>query len=241
MNVPDLRGVRGVTFDVGGTLLRPHPSVGAVYAAVAAAHGCGGLDATELDRRFTAAWRRAGGLDRPTRTAWGRLVDEVFTGLVAAPPTASGLFDALYRRFAGPDCWREVPGARAALEATAAAGFRLAVLSNWDERLRPLLGTLGLDRRFDALVISAEVGFGKPAPEIFAAAAGALRLAPDELLHVGDSPREDGEGARQAGWRHWLLAPETAEPWRPWREALAGRRGGGFSPASGGLIAVRPD
>jgi hypothetical protein len=34
-----LSGIRAVTFDVGGTLIEPWPSVGRVYAEVAARHG----------------------------------------------------------------------------------------------------------------------------------------------------------------------------------------------------------
>ena len=38
-----------------------------------------------------------------------------------------------------------------------AAGTKMAVVSNFDLRLRPLLEALGLDQLFDALIISAEV------------------------------------------------------------------------------------
>ena len=38
------------------------------------------------------------------------------------------------------------------------AGIKMAVVSNFDLRLRPLLEALGLDKLFDALIISAEVG-----------------------------------------------------------------------------------
>ena len=37
------------------------------------------------------------------------------------------------------------------------AGLKMAVVSNFDLRLRPLLEALGLDQLFDALIISAEV------------------------------------------------------------------------------------
>ncbi len=37
-------------------------------------------------------------------------------------------------------------------------GIKMAVVSNFDLRLRPLLDVLGLDKLFDALIISAEVG-----------------------------------------------------------------------------------
>jgi FMN phosphatase YigB (HAD superfamily) len=49
--------IRAVTFDVGGTLIEVWPSVGHVYAEVAAWHGVKGLSAELSDRRFAAAWR----------------------------------------------------------------------------------------------------------------------------------------------------------------------------------------
>src|SRR5580700_10426449 len=43
--------IRAVTFDVGGTLIEPWPSVGRVYAEVAARHGLE-VAAEDLDRQF---------------------------------------------------------------------------------------------------------------------------------------------------------------------------------------------
>ena len=40
--------------------------------------------------------------------------------------------------------------------------MKLGVISNWDDRLRPLLQVLGLEERFDSIVISCEVGDSKP-------------------------------------------------------------------------------
>lgn len=202
----NLGGIRGVTFDAGGTLIAPHPSVGAVYAAAAARAGWPGLAAGLLERRFRWSWAAA----RPfahTRAAWGALVDEVFAGLLPTPPTANGLFDALYDEFARPAAWRPCPGARETLEALASAGHALGLVSNWDERLRPLLGALGLAGYFDVIVVSCETGFTKPSPVMFGLAARALGLPPDRLLHVGDSAEEDVAGARSAGFAAWRAGP----------------------------------
>src|SRR5512133_1823564 len=49
--------LQAITFDVGGTLLEPWPSVGHVYAEVAARHGLPGLAPEALNRQFHAAWR----------------------------------------------------------------------------------------------------------------------------------------------------------------------------------------
>jgi putative hydrolase of the HAD superfamily len=187
-----------ITFDVGGTLIEPWPSVGAVYAGVAAEHGLPGLAADELTRRFHRAWRARANFDY-TRHAWAELVDATFAGLTAEPPSRT-CFDALYRRFEAADCWRVFEDVLPALKELRARGLRLGVISNWDDRLRPLLERLHLARWFEVIVISCEVGSTKPSPAIFHAAARQFGLSPADFLHVGDSAEADVAGARRAGW-----------------------------------------
>ena len=96
------------------------------------------------------------------------------------------------------------------------AGLKLAVVSNFDTRLRPLLSGLGISRLFDAIIVSAEVeslfaskifmrthqqhipheccclaqvGVEKPNPGIFEHACGLLGVEPREAVHVGDDRR----------------------------------------------------
>ena len=70
--VEPLRNIQAVTFDVGGTLLEPWPSVGHVYAEVAQRHGLPGADAAKLAEQFAAAWRARRGFDY-SRAAWSEL------------------------------------------------------------------------------------------------------------------------------------------------------------------------
>ncbi|WP_380678607.1 HAD family hydrolase [Salinigranum sp. GCM10025319] len=46
--------------------------------------------------------------------------------------------------------------------------------------------------RFDSIVTSVGCGWRKPAPEAFETVADGLDVAPDALVHVGDSPATDG-------------------------------------------------
>ena len=45
--------------------------------------------------------------------------------------------------------------------------YRLAVISNFDKRLRRVLEDLGIAGRFERIFISSEIGCEKPDPEIF--------------------------------------------------------------------------
>jgi putative hydrolase of the HAD superfamily len=193
------KAIRAVTFDVGGTLLEPRGSVGEIYAAVAAEWGVTGLSPELLTQRFRAAWQARRDFNH-SRAEWAEVVDATFHGLTPVPPSRT-FFGELYRRFATSAAWHVYPDVRPALTALAARGCRLAVISNWDQRLRPLLRRLGLLPHFAAVVVSCEAGFAKPAPTIFELAARQLCLCPDEILHVGDEVACDLRGARAAGLR----------------------------------------
>jgi putative hydrolase of the HAD superfamily len=195
--------VRAVTFDVGGTLIEPWPSVGHIYANVAACHGHEGLSAEMLNRRFAAEWRALEDFQH-TRSQWAALVDAVFRDLVQPPPSAS-FFNEVYDRFGAREAWRIYPDVLPTLQALAARGLKLGAVSNWDERLEPLLAGLGLRDFFEVVVVSCELGAPKPSPAIFEAVSSRLALPPEAILHVGDSPKMDFQGARAAGFQAVLL------------------------------------
>jgi putative hydrolase of the HAD superfamily len=195
-----VNSIQAVTFDVGGTLIEPWPSVGHVYARVAAGNGFPGFDPQLLNRQFARAWREKTKFDY-SRSAWSDLVGKTFGERWAKVP----FFEPLYERFAQPDVWRIYNDVIPTLDGLVQRGIKVAAISNWDERLAPLLRALRLDGYFQATVISSEIGFQKPSPVIFQNALDQLGLRAESVLHVGDSLQEDVQGARAAGLRAVLL------------------------------------
>lgn len=195
-----LNTIRAVSFDAAGTLLEPHPSVGALYAEVAKQFGIE-TTADTMNIRFLRAWKQRGAFDY-SEEAWARLVEETFQDL-AQPDQFPRLFPALYARFARPDAWRIYEDVRPTLDALKRRGLVMAILSNWDSRLRPVLEGHDIAAFFAEIVISAEVGVHKPDPKIFHLLSARLGLEPAQILHVGDGAREDAAGAEAAGmpWR----------------------------------------
>jgi putative hydrolase of the HAD superfamily len=189
--------IQAVTFDVGGTLIRPWPSVGHIYAAVAAEYGIHRLTPEDLNGRFHSAWTALDGRAE-TRGDWQAIVQTTFSGLDAAAD-ATGLFETLYGRFTQPESWQVFDDVIPTLRTLQERGFRLGLLSNWDNRLRPLLKRLALADFFEVILVSCELGCRKPDPEIFGRAAEAFELSPQQMLHVGDSQAHDVDGARNAG------------------------------------------
>jgi putative hydrolase of the HAD superfamily len=209
-----LREIRALFFDVGGTLIEPWPSVGAIYSAVAARHGIN-ADADTMESAFHAAWRQMkmsaapGALTVSRRDWWRALVWRTLERAGAGPAVAGrqpeACFEELYAAFARADAWRVFPDGLAALQETRARGLHVGLISNWDQRLRPLLERLDLARYCDSVTVSCDVGAEKPDPAIFKAALAAAGVAPGESLHAGDAPDEDVRGARAAGMHAVLV------------------------------------
>lgn len=112
--------------------------------------------------------------------------------------------------------FRAHPDAVPALDALRMAGVPVVVLSNWDCSLAGLLERMGIGERVDEVLASAVIGSEKPAREAFRHAARRLGQAPSRIMHVGDDPRRDAEGASAAGFRAVLLDREGAAPAGPW-------------------------
>lgn len=79
------------------------------------------------------------------------------------------------------------PGSVEALHAVRDAGLRTA-LASASRNAPALIGKLGIAGLFDAVADPAKVAAGKPAPDIFLAAAAAVGVAPQHCLGVEDAP-----------------------------------------------------
>jgi putative hydrolase of the HAD superfamily len=195
--------IRAVTFDVGGTLIEPFPSVGHVYSEVAAQHGIRIAPAI-LNERFASSWKAKKNFGHSMQD-WSDLVDDTFVGLTPVPPSRT-FFPELYRAFSDPGAWHLFEDVFPCLERLRQRGLRLGVISNWDERLVPLLEAIGLAKCFDATAVSIEVGEAKPGRKIFDFAQRELGLGAAHIVHIGDSPVEDVNGARAAGFEALLIS-----------------------------------
>jgi putative hydrolase of the HAD superfamily len=209
--------VRAVFFDVGGTLIRPWPSVGAVYAQVAADHGIE-VSAEQMERAFRQAWRELKSTQKgetsSSKAWWRQLVFQALAGRATEP-----YFEDLYERFARAEAWRIFDDVLPALAWAREQGWHVGLISNWDERLRPLLSDLNLDR-WDSVTISCEVGAEKPAAAIFRRALAAAGVPARAALHVGDSIPDDVRGATALGMRAGLVDREQGDLTSVLRQAI---------------------
>ena len=141
--------IRWIAFDAVGTLIYPDPPVAAVYAAAARRFGSR-LTEEDIRRRFAEAfsqseaevlspvdWRRTDVLrtseDRERRR-WAEIVSRVIDD--ANDPAAC--FSELFNHFARTDSWRCYPDVAETLDRLAERGYRLAIVSNFDDRLNAI-------------------------------------------------------------------------------------------------------
>ena len=206
--------IEAVSFDATGTLFTAR-DLGGDYARILGRH-CIVVTPEEILRTIADVWRELGCAADPARDRfarhprgargfWRDLLDRACALAGVERPSAfaaAELFDHFGRR----DAWRLFDDVVPALDALAAAGMRLVVASNWDERLPGVLDGLGIAGRFESVVFSAAVGCEKPHPNLFATVARRLDLAPAKILHVGDRRLEDREGADGAGFAALLLS-----------------------------------
>ena len=97
--------------------------------------------------------------------------------------------------------FKPYPESEEVMEELLAIGLPLYVVSNWDVALEGVLENLGWVRYFDGIVASAKVGSEKPERAIFEEALRLAGLAErrDRVVHVGNDPVSDVEGAISAG------------------------------------------
>jgi len=201
-----MSAIRAVFFDVGGTLVYPHPSFAGVIARVLADHGfavaesaVAALEPVVLEEM--AALHAAGGgftrSEAESRQFWLGLYRRFLVHL--GLPADGALASRLYDEFIQYETYRLYPDVLPALAALRAHGVALGIISNWEGWLESLLLHLQIRDFFAASVISGHHGVEKPDPRIFELALRGLDVAPAEAAHVGDSVAHDVEGARRAG------------------------------------------
>ncbi len=196
----------GLLLDAMGTLIGLKDSVGTTYAALAQRHGLT-VEPAAIDRVFGSIYGQAPplafpGLEGPALKGaeinwWGERINETLLQ-AGAGPAPEALRIELFERFACTDLWRVFADVPSQLEDWKARGLKLAVVSNFDQRLHDLLEGLGLKPWLDAVVISSQAGAAKPNPKPLQLALQALELEAHQVWHVGDSPADE-QAAQAAG------------------------------------------
>lgn len=203
---------KAIFFDVGETLVYPHPSPAEIMAGICRELGYA-VEAGEIERAERAVGPRV--LERQSsdgelysismensRRFWTWVYGEILEELKAPEGLRGDLSLRFHERFNTIETWRLFPDAVPALEAIQPyreAGLVVGIISNWEDWLETLLAELKVDAFFDFAIVSAGVRLEKPDPAIFHAALERAGVRAEEALHVGDSVHADVGGARRVG------------------------------------------
>ncbi|MBI4527935.1 MAG: HAD-IA family hydrolase [Deltaproteobacteria bacterium] len=199
--------LKAVFFDAAGTLFKTVRPVGESYARFAQKYGMDVAPA-DLSARFHVRFSDAPPLAFPgappdqipqlERDWWKNLVREIFQPWGPFRDFEE-YFSDLFAYFKRADSWSLYADTVETLSTLKGRGFILVVVSNFDSRVLGIIEGLGIAPWFDSVIISSQVGYAKPAPEIFHSALSLHELDADEALHIGDSLDKDVAGARNAG------------------------------------------
>ena len=191
------RPLRGVAFDLDGTLLDTEPAYRAAFAAALAQFGRA-IAPSEYGRLV--------GLPSSAR----RLV---LPQLLGAGFPVAAFFEAYYRcrEAALADGIALKPGTLPLLDALDDAGVPYAIATSASASTALAhLALAGLDGRFAAVVTRDDVARGKPAPDSFARAAEMLGVSPADCLAVEDSYH--GISAAFAAGLMVIMVPDSLPP-----------------------------
>ena len=147
-------------------------------------------------------------------TAWWRTMVRATVSDAGASEFAKSaefdpFFTELFNHYALAEAWELYPDTISALDRAKSSGATLAIVSNFDNRLFPIIQSLGLEEYFDLLYNSALACSRKPDSLIFEQALALTSSEPSTTYHVGDSATKDYIGASRAGLHAYhLTRPE---------------------------------
>lgn len=205
-----------IFLDAVGTLFNVRGSVGEIYGEIARRFDVE-VSADALNQAFTQSFKLAPppifpGVTPETLSQhefewWQAIAFRTFqqVGVINQFSDFIGFFTELYTHFATAEPWFVYADVHPVLEHWQRRGIELGVVSNFDSRLYQVLQALDLARFFSSVTISTAVGAAKPDPQIFAAGLDKHGCSAEAAWHIGDSFKEDYQGARAAGLRAILL------------------------------------
>ena len=114
-------------------------------------------------------------------------------------------FQELYEYFKTSKPWFIYTDIIPCLQQWQQQGIELAIISNFDTRIFPVLESLNLQSYFQTVTISSLTGVAKPEQKIFLQALAKHNCPPEKAWYIGDSLKEDYWGAKAVGMESFWL------------------------------------
>lgn len=208
-----------VFFDLGGTLIDVSVPREDLWAEVLSKHGRN-VEVSRLadsikaaDRDMDEAFASIQGMDE--RPFWLEFNSRVLKGVgvdIRSEQVVSELSKSFGTLVTDEEKWQDYPDTRPLLEDLSKRDIKVGLISNATSLARKVLKRLDLERYFDPIVISSEIGHRKPSREIFDVALDQADAAPSRTIYIGDKPAVDIMGAKKAGMNAILIDRENTFP-----------------------------
>ena len=197
-----------VFFDVGNTLIHTTKPVSVVYSDFASKYEP--VNPEDVEKSLKNVWHilvkekvsngslRYGIDNQGAKIWWKTFVSRVFKES-QYKSDVSLFFDDLYDYFGTAQPFELYEGSLEVVDKLRDIGVRTGIISNWDVRLSGILREMDIDKHFDDIFISCDVGYEKPDERIFKHALTTIGVQPENAVHMGDSFKEDVMGALKSG------------------------------------------
>jgi len=207
--------VKAITFDLGGTLLESEMDLEGYHRALASFLQAKGYEVEphRLNSAIDTALTRLSEIQKEGREktfeevyreALGRVQFEVDSRILEE---IRELFKAHHSATVYPCVDR--------LLNDLSEKYKLGLISNSIHSTpREIVAEMGWGKYFSAVVVSRDVGFRKPRPEIFRRALSLLNVGATETIHVGDRVDADVEGSLAVGMTPILIGKGRETTWR---------------------------
>ena len=205
--------LRLITFDACNTLFRVRGSPGELYSNVASRFGVE-VQSKVLNDSFKSTFREfyktlpnfGAKCDKTAEKWWSGVVRQTFRSAgFNDEKILARISSTLYREFSTASYWEVYPEAPEVLDHLKKRNYRLAVISNFDERLDTILEGLCLKNYFDFVACSFDVGICKPSPQIFELVLSNFGVKAQETLHIGDNVELDYKPAVHLGLKSMIV------------------------------------
>ena len=199
---------KAVFFDVDFTLIYPGPTFGGEgYRRFCQRHGLS-VDPSRFGRAVAHA---SALLDQAQEDIYHpelfvEYARHVIEQMGGTGPSLDACAREIYEEWALCQHFLLYEDAAPVLRAIHALGVRVGLISNTHRCLASFQSHFELDGLIEAALSSSQHGYVKPHPSIFEAALRLVGVDAADAVMVGDSVRQDVDGARQVGMRAILLA-----------------------------------
>ena len=215
LELPNPQAIRAIFFDVGFTLLAPHPSVTQIVLDATQRLGLA-LDVNCLREQQKRSEEHLRSMSKAQPWTWSdeTAINGIWTSyftemlrpcLADQPEQLDACVQEAVRAFDDAGNYALYPDVLPCLRALHERGLTLGVISDWGVSLSLILRHYDLIAFFDFAVISAQARRAKPDPQLFQTALERADAIPDYALHIGDSYVLDVLGARSVGITPILL------------------------------------